>query len=201
MPGPERTISTETIVRTALDQLADGGVATVSMRSVAARLDLTANALYTYIATKQELLSLMTDAVIGTTVDTPVTGSPRERIVARIHLIIDAVRETPHSEQLLAVAPLTGPAALEFGELLLADFTDAGMAPVDAARASYAVQVQALGHLLLAATGPQERERLRDDAPELTARTWSIVTTYDSPEQWDWALERLLDGLLGPRAA
>jgi AcrR family transcriptional regulator len=80
--GRPRTLSAQAIVTAAIDVLDDGGVAGLSMRSVAQRLGTGAASLYAYVASKEELLELIFDELIGTIpLPTPDPKRWREQIV------------------------------------------------------------------------------------------------------------------------
>jgi AcrR family transcriptional regulator len=63
--GPKPGLSLERIVSAAVQVAASEGLAAVSMSRVAAELGSSAMSLYRYVAAKDELLSLMVDAVLG----------------------------------------------------------------------------------------------------------------------------------------
>lgn len=63
--GPKPGHSVEEIVRTALELADEEGLAAVSMPKLGSRLGVTANALYRYVASKEELLVLLTDVGWG----------------------------------------------------------------------------------------------------------------------------------------
>ncbi|MFC9130449.1 TetR/AcrR family transcriptional regulator [Streptomyces sp. NPDC057099] len=80
-PAPERSRAQ---ITAAAVELADAeGLAAVSMRQVAAKLDTGPASLYRYLADRNELLDLMTDAVAGEIdLTTPLTGDPVEDLLA-----------------------------------------------------------------------------------------------------------------------
>lgn len=63
--GRRTTLSVEAIVGAAVDALDDSGVAGLSMRRVAERLDTGAASLYAYVSGKDELLELVFDELVG----------------------------------------------------------------------------------------------------------------------------------------
>lgn len=63
--GPAPSHSRETIVATAVALADAGGLAAVSMRAVAAALGTGAGSLYRYLASRDDLLDLMSDAVVA----------------------------------------------------------------------------------------------------------------------------------------
>ncbi|WP_017568990.1 TetR/AcrR family transcriptional regulator [Nocardiopsis halotolerans] len=64
-PGPRPELSVDLVVRTALDIADTEGMEALSMRSVGQRLGRTAMSLYTYVASKNELVELMYDHAFG----------------------------------------------------------------------------------------------------------------------------------------
>lgn len=120
-PGP---LSRERIVRAAI-RLADAdGLDAVSLRKVAAELDVGPMRLYGYIATKEELLDLMVDAVYA---EIQPTGDDwREALRS----LAEATRQAAHQHEWLADLiggrPQLGPHTLAAGNAVLA-----GMSGVD----------------------------------------------------------------------
>jgi AcrR family transcriptional regulator len=79
--GRPRTLSIDAIVSAAIEVLDDGGVAGLSMRSVAQRLGTGAASLYAYVSGKEELLELIFDELVGTVpLPTPDPKRWREQI-------------------------------------------------------------------------------------------------------------------------
>jgi AcrR family transcriptional regulator len=64
--GPKPGLTLARIVAAAVDVAATEGLASLSMKRVAAELGASTMALYRYVAAKDELLALMVDAAIGT---------------------------------------------------------------------------------------------------------------------------------------
>jgi AcrR family transcriptional regulator len=63
--GPKRGLTVERIVDAGVTVATTEGLAAVSMQRVAAQLGTSAMTLYRYVASKQELLTLMVDAALG----------------------------------------------------------------------------------------------------------------------------------------
>ncbi|MGW1678815.1 TetR/AcrR family transcriptional regulator [Saccharopolyspora sp. NPDC002376] len=115
MPAP---LSRERIVQAAI-QLADAdGLDAVSLRKVAAALDVGPMRLYGYIATKEELLDLMVDAVH---VEIRPTGDGWREV---LRSLAEATRQAAHQHEWLADLiggrPQLGPNTLASGEAVLA---------------------------------------------------------------------------------
>ena len=63
--GPRRNLSLEQIVTTAIELADTEGVDALSMRALAQKLDVGTMTLYRYVPSKDELLPLMLNAVVG----------------------------------------------------------------------------------------------------------------------------------------
>ncbi|MFI2284885.1 TetR/AcrR family transcriptional regulator [Nocardia beijingensis] len=100
-------------------RLADAdGLEAVSLRKVAAALDVGPMRLYGYIATKDELLDLMVDAVYA---EIRPTGNSRREV---LRSVAETTRQTVHQHEwladLLGGRPQLGPNALARGEAVIA---------------------------------------------------------------------------------
>ncbi|MBN8868294.1 MAG: TetR family transcriptional regulator [Solirubrobacterales bacterium] len=99
-PGrrPERRrLSREEIVQAALDIAEEDGIRNVSMRKVARRLDAGTMSLYHYVRTKDDLLALMDDAVMGEIVipDGEMPEGWRERVTMIAKMSLAAWMKRP----------------------------------------------------------------------------------------------------------
>lgn len=65
MASPRKQLSREDIVQAALEIAEEEGIKAVSMRKVARRLNAGTMSLYHYVRTKDDLLALMDDAIMG----------------------------------------------------------------------------------------------------------------------------------------
>jgi AcrR family transcriptional regulator len=143
VPAP---LSRERIVRAAI-RLADAdGLAAVSLRKVAAVLDVGPMRLYGYIDTKEELLDLMVDAVHAEI--RPTGGSWREVLLSLAHTTRQAVHQHEWLADLLGGRPQLGPNKLAGGEAVAA-----GMGGVD-----LDVVVPAIAAVTAYVTGAVRRE-------------------------------------------
>ncbi|RKH33267.1 TetR/AcrR family transcriptional regulator [Corallococcus praedator] len=117
-PGP---LSRERIVHAALELADAEGLASVSLRKVAAALDAGPMRLYGYLSTKEELLELMVDAVYGEMVSAgPIRGAWREALRSIAHRTRQAAAKHPWLIDLLVGRPHLGPNALAHLEASLA---------------------------------------------------------------------------------
>ncbi len=212
-----RQFDDQQVIDVALGLLDTGGPGALSVRSVAAALNVNPNAVYTYVSDKADLEAAIAERVLGMA-DLSALDGPTSRWRQRIERFCLSAREVllehPGAVPLLMRVPLQGPVALAIGEGLLQAFRDAGLSNPDAARATYAVIVHLLGGAALdvaetPGTAPLEPETQRvaarraafdaaplDDFP-LTAAAVPTMATWVSQKQFRWSLGRLLDGVVG----
>jgi AcrR family transcriptional regulator len=115
VPAP---LSRERLVRTAI-RLADAeGLDTVSLRKVAAALDVGPMRLYGYIATKEELLDLMVDAVYAEI--RPSGNDWRQALRSLAEATRQAAQQHEWLADLIGGRPQLGPNTLAAGDAVLA---------------------------------------------------------------------------------
>lgn len=203
-------LSRERIVRAAI-QLADAdGLGAVSLRKIAAALDVRPMRLYSYIASKEELLDLMVDAAYAEI--HPVGDGWRE--VLRSHA--EATRRAAHEHEwladLLGGRPQLGPNALANGEILVAALGDVDVnaaMPVVGALNAYvigAVRRENAERRAERATGMDEKRWQAELGPYLvrtfaTGRFPALATVVrdaahlDADQTFRLGLDFLLDGI------
>jgi AcrR family transcriptional regulator len=213
--GPKRSLTLDQVVDAALDVVDEGGPEALSVRSVATRLGVNPNALYTYVESRAALERELVERVLAES-EIGLLAAPHRPWRLRILDYALALRTTmlrhPAVALLIMTAPMDGPTALLVGERLIEAFTEGGLEPADASRASYALMVQVLGFLALEVAEtearpplPDERQRVAerlaalefldaDDWP-MTAATRDVTAQWITTEQFTWAVERLLDGV------
>jgi AcrR family transcriptional regulator len=130
-PGP---LSRDRIVRAAVAIADAEGLASVSFRNVGAALAAGPMRLYGYVATKEELLELMVDAVHGEMASAgPTRGDWREALRSIAHRTRRAAGEHKWFIDLLGGRPHQGPNALAHLEASLAALSDTpGFEDIDA---------------------------------------------------------------------
>ncbi|GAA1058802.1 TetR/AcrR family transcriptional regulator [Agromyces bracchium] len=235
-PGPRRSLTHAEILDAAFGLLEAKGFEAVSVRGVAGVLGLTPTAMYTYYPNKGALLAGMVEQVLGrldtrgadaaaaassNAGDAAGPGASAARARTRIVTLAEGLRsilvERPGAVGLLLATPLDGPNARRLDERLLGAFTDAGLDPVQAGRATHAVRVHVLGAVAFDAA---EVERAAgapvpadiEAAPAASATLWDDAETFplgdrsreladDPAARFAWGLERLLDGLLAHPAS
>lgn len=203
-------LSRERIVRAAIGLADADGLDAVSLRKVAAKLDVGPMRLYGYIASKEELLDLMVDAVYAEI--RPAGDGWRE--VLRSHA--EAVRRVVHQHEwfadLLGGRPQLGPNALANGETVVAALGAVGLdavMPTAAAVNAYvagAVRREIVARRAERATGMDEKRWQAALGPYLVrtfadGRHPALATVVrdaahlDADQTFRMGLDFLLDGI------
>jgi len=119
--GPVPEHSRAEIARAAVTLADEGGLAAVTMRSVAAAIGTGPASLYRYVTTRDEILELMADEAAGEYQFTP--PPPRQPLAGLLELADQArqiFRRHPWLLDLPAAGGLPGPNAIDFTEHVLA---------------------------------------------------------------------------------
>jgi AcrR family transcriptional regulator len=159
-------LSRERIVAAAI-QLADAdGLEAVSLRKVAAALDVGPRRLYGYITAKDELLDLMVDAVYAET--RPAGNGWREVLRS----VADTTRQAVHQHEWLADLiggrPTLGPHALARGE--------AALAALDGVDVDVVMpMVEAVNAYVIGAARREITERRAERATGMDKQQWQVT--------------------------
>jgi AcrR family transcriptional regulator len=105
--GPKPSLTLDAIVAAAMAIADSEGLAAVSMARVAEQVGASTMALYRYVASKDELLLVMSDTGIGPPPELPPAGSWRDGLEHWAH----AVREVWSTRPWLLQIPVNGPPA------------------------------------------------------------------------------------------
>ncbi|HSA53834.1 MAG TPA: TetR/AcrR family transcriptional regulator C-terminal domain-containing protein [Yinghuangia sp.] len=165
----------ERIVAAAIALADEGGLEAVSLRKVAARLEVGPMRLYGYISTKEELFDLMVDEVHAEILPEERPGEWREALGLLAHRTRLAALRHEWLADLLGGRPSLGPNALAVGEATLAALD--GLADIDTVmRAVETVNAYSTGAIRREianvraerATGLSKRDWQRASGPYLT---------------------------------
>lgn len=207
--GPKPTYTVAEIVAAAVALADEDGVAGLSLPKIARRLDLTPNALYRYVNSKDELMLLLMDAGTGPPPDLPQGWRPGA--AAWVRALIDRYRTRPWlTDMPVRGAPVT-PNLLGWLESLLHALAETGLRPGDQLSCailldSYARSAATLAHDLATsdATPVQSAEVTAFLYPLLADRGYPLIAEMlmggeyaDSPVDPDleFGLTRTLDGI------
>jgi AcrR family transcriptional regulator len=118
--GPVPEHSTAGIARAAVALADADGLAGVTMRAVAAAVGTGPASLYRYVNTRDELLQLMTDRVLGEEFTAgPVSSDPVADLLALGRQTLEMFRRHPWMLEISPVTGLPGPSALGYMEYVL----------------------------------------------------------------------------------
>ena len=207
-PRRATPLTLERIVAAAVGELDAHGAEKLTMRRLAKRLDVTSTALYWHVRTKEDLLDLAMDDIIGE-VSLPDPGlEPRAAILA---LLLDwrtTMLAHPWSPGLFS-RPLLGPNVLARTEYLHAALTGAGLSGIELASATRLLVNFVIGAAMADATWrrldnpavlDKARAHIADRAqlyPTLTTSGF-IEAPWGDDELFNRALERALETVLPP---
>ena len=182
------------IASTVAAMIDEVGVENVTMRSVAARLGVSAMALYHHVEDKNELLRMVGDDLLGQiALPDPDSRDPRELFIEIVAAAMDALRSVPGLSAVVLTSRLL-PNARNILLYCIHLFERAGLEP-DAAREAYAGLHQlVLGRLLV-----EESPHFQlSPAPHLDDEIRDYLKALRSSASFESALSALLDHYLPP---
>jgi AcrR family transcriptional regulator len=208
--GPKPGLSLDRIVSAAVTLAAEDGLDEVSMRRVAERLAFTTMSLYRYVRSKDELLDLMIEAVVG---PPPVLQgeSWRLRLEQWARGEWAVFQRHPWALRLVSTHPLMGPNRLGWLEAALGALAGTGLGDADLFEAvnlvdryvrgtaqglvATAARGSAVSHEVWKASHRALVDRIAHDARfPLLNRLWSTAMG-STPDLLEFGLQRVLDGL------
>jgi len=167
-PPRRPRLSRERIVRAAVALLDAEGVAGLSMRRLAARLDAGVMSLYEYVGGKEDVLDLAVDEVVAG-IELPGTDDLpwREALTRQLVRSRRVMRRHPWLPALMATRPLLGPHSLARSEFFYATLARAGLEGPRLTAAVGALTYYVQGY---AAMENLWRHRMRDSGEEAELR-------------------------------
>jgi AcrR family transcriptional regulator len=210
--GRRVPVTVERIVSTALALIDREGLQRLSMRNLAAELGTGTTTLYRHLASKDEVLALVADEIIGEAqIERPMSDASWRQVIEDV---ARSLRETlvshPNAVPLFAVSVPVGPNALRARNLVLGLLRGHGLSP----KLSADVLVAVLHHVLASALlDPMVEFRVGEPSnpPTLSLRDFyrglapdtypelielADQLTGNSPEkEFDFGLSLLLDGV------
>ncbi|YCK39171.1 TetR/AcrR family transcriptional regulator C-terminal domain-containing protein [Actinomadura sp. ATCC 39365] len=174
-------LTLDRIVAEAVALLDEEGVAGLTMRRLAERLDTGSTTLYWHVRTKEDVLDLALDAVFG---EVPLPGGHAGWRAAARDLMAGwraALLRHPWSATILD-RPLMGPNALERTEFLYRTLSGAGL---DGPQAAYSLSNYVMGSVIMQVTW-QRRDRLDTDAfLRERAASYPALAEHGLGHDWD----------------
>ncbi len=219
-PRQRPVLSRELIVSQAVQLLDAEGTGALSMRHLAARLGAGATSLYSYVASKDDLIELVVDQVYGE-IRLPGPGEPadwRQAVARTARSLRQVILRHPWIVSVLGNVGLAylGPNMMRTSDRVLALLDTAGFAPAEAGHAMKAVAAYVIGTAVseaawlttLAQAGQAEQdwvERLWPTAEQAAQPYPRLRHQYaaqrgQDPEKirddaFEYGLQRILDGL------
>jgi len=206
------TLDTDTIAEAALDLLDDVGLDGLTMRKVAAALDVQAPALYWHVKNKRELLDAMARIVFVSAVDS--VEAPRRGVDWQDWLVEIAQRlrgsmlRYRDGAKVLAGTYVSDEKVWRITELTLVTLEDAGFAMRDARRVfpillhyvvGFVIEEQARSGVEYVHGNPYRPELIADVVdPErypLTAQSAGEIFAADSEAEFEYGLRIVLAGI------
>jgi AcrR family transcriptional regulator len=190
-PAGGRGLTRDAIVATAVALADREGLDKVSIRRIAAQLDVRPMSLYTHVASKEDLLDLMVDAAIAEVlVPEPLSEDWRDAVRQIALRSRDAILAHPWTIEAFGRAPRFGPNTLRHIEQSLAAVAGLGLDEQTAATLLSVVDEYALGNAM----------RIRISPDEVTMRRLLEAAGAQGPvpppaDTFDVGLDALLDGL------
>lgn len=202
-----RVSSLDAIVAAALPILDREGLNALSMRRLAAVLELGPMTLYTYVASKEVLLDHVTARVLGDIADAVPAGADwRARLLALMEALRQRLRAHPWVTDLFLArsGPVTALDGLR--EAMLAALSAGGLDIERSVDASTALVAYVTGYRIVERTRTEadvvaERARLAGldaDRFHFLASTAGLYRERVSPNAFRIGLTSLIDGLAGP---
>lgn len=199
--GPRATLTRARLVAAALEIADAEGLDAVSIRRVAARLGARPMSLYTHIASKDDLVALMLEAVSAELLVPELPAGWREALRAIARQGFDAYLAHPWMLSAFGRRPPVGPNHLRRAEQSATAVAGLGIDPADAWTALRIVHEWTMGHALHVVTlrADQQLERqLADADPEAfpqMAKVFPALRGRGHDTSFDAALDVLLDGI------
>jgi AcrR family transcriptional regulator len=217
--GRRPTLTVDAIVAAAVELADTSGLAALSMRTLAERLNAGTMSLYTHVPGKAELIDLMLDTVLGETDRSDPGGSWRERLehVARENLAL--YHRHPWMLELVTFRPPLGPGLFAKYDHELRALEGIGLTDVemDSVLTLVLGYVQSAARVALESTLVEQRTGLTDEqwwaaqAPLLeqvvdpdafpvagrvgTAAAQAYDGLWDPDHTFEFGLRRVLDGI------
>ena len=204
---PSANRSQEAIARAALDLVDREGLGALSMRRLAAELGMGTMTLYGYFRTKEELLDAVVDEATGWHRLPPPGGDWREQLQEIARAMRTGLARHRSLIEVRLRRPIVGARAFAGTEVGIAALIEAGLDRAEAARAFRAVFIYVFGFVAFSDPEPEVTDERRrgmaaaaaelppGDFPLLSAMGAEMAETLGGDAQFEYGLDRVLDGI------
>ena len=205
--------SRESIARAALDLVDREGLDALSMRRLAAELEMGTMTLYGYFRTKEELLEAVVEEAAGWGRLPRLRGGWEERLRALARGMRTALSRHRSLIEVRLRRPIAGPRSFRGTEVGIAALVDAGFDRAEAARAFRVVFLYVFGFVAFSDPGAEvtdERRRAQtavaatlppEDFPLLSEMASEMAATMGGDEQFEYGLDVVIAGIAAARSA
>jgi AcrR family transcriptional regulator len=198
------------ILDCALARIDREGLEALSMRRLAAELDVSAMSLYNHVPNKEALLTGVTERLLSE-IDLGVTETPdwTQALKAGFRSFRRALLAHPHALPLIEMKPAATPDSLRPVEVSLAILRRAGFDAEDAIKAHWVLVGYTVGHVNFQCVNPlitgEERKGVLSGQEDVLPpeefpnflESMPYAATCDFEDAYDWGLDSILDGLRG----
>jgi AcrR family transcriptional regulator len=203
-------LSRERVLTAAMDIADRGGLATLTIRSLASELGAKPMSIYYYVANKDALLDALVDVVFEEIELPDPDGDWVEEMRRRAHSVRDRLRQHSWAIGLLESRTSPGPATLRHHDLVLATLRRAGFSPEQTAHAYALIDSYVYGFALQEAAlpfeGPDTVGSVAEPIMALMAtgayptmvemaQTYYLRPGYDFADEFEFGLELILNAL------
>jgi len=203
---PRAKLTRERVVDRARELLQREGVAGLTMRRLAAELDVAPRTLYTYVRDKDELLGAVVEEMVEGFPFPPRRGSWKTQMRQLMKTLYEVLVANPFMVDLRRRGPLASERQLLFNDRGLKILIDAGFSREDAAFAYRSLLVMTFG---FAGFGPPAESHLHERSVDAAiaalpadgylylraARAETVATHAPGSALYDFLLDRALEGL------
>jgi AcrR family transcriptional regulator len=202
---PRIPISRELVLDTALRLANEQGVDGLTMRALAAELNIEAPSLYKHVANKNEILDGMCELIYGQVTVEPTGPEWDQRLKTYARAFRSALLANRNLVGTLATRPVNTEASMLLVEVSLQEFTNAGLDPETSRRLLNIAVSTIIGHVLAEVGSPapgaaefDQLEKFRATLdPDLfpLSRATVAETPVDRDAEFELALDVLVAGV------
>jgi TetR/AcrR family tetracycline transcriptional repressor len=204
-------LTREAVAHAALERLDAEGIAGVSMRRLAEELGVGTMTLYGYFRSKEELLDAVVDAGFSDFEMPPERSEWREALRDFVLAARAVLVRHPALVEIRDTGPILRPRGFRIADVGIRILTEAGFGPDDAARSYRVLFDYVFGYSIVNRRAPSpelRREALAsivslppEEFPSLTAVGDEIADAVGTQGQFEYGLDRILDGIEARLAA